>query len=164
MLGTTEYLAIVGGGKQPIFPQNKVCPELVDWPVLHADRYEIHIWNDRTQKVVTTLEFNSPVQRVRINRHYVVVVLLNSVKIYKMKVPPEKLAEYETVNMSCRRRACRLPWNRPWPSQTLQPAEWKCQHHSCPRVAAPNTCSKWSGHHGRNRQRARYPNSALGIS
>jgi hypothetical protein len=38
MLGTTKYIALVGGGKQPKFPQNKVsmtdnCDE--EWVLVH---------------------------------------------------------------------------------------------------------------------------------
>jgi len=81
MLGTTNYIALVGGGKQPKFPQNKV-----------------QIWNDKTQQISTSLEFKTPVQRVRISQNVLVVVLLNKVCIYKLKMPPEKVADYETVN------------------------------------------------------------------
>ncbi|CAI6308592.1 unnamed protein product [Periconia digitata] len=81
MLGTTRYIALVGGGKQPKFPQNKV-----------------QIFDDAREKVTTSLEFKTPVQRVRITRDYLVIALLNSVGIYKMSIPPKKTAEYETVN------------------------------------------------------------------
>lgn len=98
MLGTTRYIALVGGGKQPKFPQNKVCPKDADWVIVNADRHEVQIWNDSTQVVSTSLEFKTTVQRVRISQSHLVVVLLNNVGIYKMKSPPEKLADYETVN------------------------------------------------------------------
>ena len=98
MLGTTRYIALVGGGKQPKFPQNKVCLEDSDWVMVNADSYEVQIWNDSTQVVATSLEFKTPIQRVRITQTHLVVVLLNKVWIYKMKMPPEKLGEYETVN------------------------------------------------------------------
>ncbi|KAF2797499.1 WD40 repeat-like protein [Melanomma pulvis-pyrius CBS 109.77] len=81
MLGTTRYIALVGGGKQPKFPQNKV-----------------QIWNDATQVVSTSLEFKTPIQRVRLSQSHLIVVLLNNVGIYKMKSPPDKVADYETVN------------------------------------------------------------------
>ncbi|KAJ4984436.1 WD repeat domain-containing phosphoinositide-interacting protein 4 [Stagonosporopsis vannaccii] len=101
MLGTTRYIALVGGGKQPKFPQNKVCPPaLSSWELIsQADTVsEVQIWNDATQQISTSLEFKTPVQRVRISQTHLVVVLLNKVGIYRMKMPPEKVADYETVN------------------------------------------------------------------
>ncbi|CAO2654097.1 Nn.00g108300.m01.CDS01 [Neocucurbitaria sp. VM-36] len=100
MLGTTRYIALVGGGKQPKFPQNKVCPEDPGWHFVNDTDiiYEVQIWNDATQKVTTSLEFKTPVQRVRISQTHLIVVLLNKVGIYRMKMPPEKVADYETVN------------------------------------------------------------------
>ncbi|KAF2271522.1 WD40 repeat-like protein [Westerdykella ornata] len=102
MLGITRYMALVGGGRQPKFPQNKVRnlspQDVLEWDFVHADRYEVQIWNDKTQVVAASLEFKTAVQRVRISRTHLVVVLLNSVKIYKMRSPPVKIAEYETVD------------------------------------------------------------------
>lgn len=100
MLSTTRYLALVGGGKQPKFPQNKVCLEDSDWLVVDSTDivYEVQIFNDATQKVATSLEFNTPIQRVRMSKTHLVVVLLNKVSVYRMKIPPEKIADYETVN------------------------------------------------------------------
>jgi WD40 repeat protein len=100
MLGTTSYIALVGGGKQPKFPQNKVCLNDSGWQLIKDTDivYEVQIWNDNTKVVTTALEFKTPVQRVRISQTHLIVVQLNKVGVYKMKVPPEKLAEYETAN------------------------------------------------------------------
>ncbi|KAF2175765.1 WD repeat domain phosphoinositide-interacting protein 4 [Zopfia rhizophila CBS 207.26] len=81
MVGTTAYMALVGGGKQPKFPQNKVL-----------------LWNDSKQKVSTSVELKTPIQRVRLSKYHLVVVQLNCVSIYKMGMPPTKIAEFETAN------------------------------------------------------------------
>ncbi|KAF2807308.1 WD40 repeat-like protein [Mytilinidion resinicola] len=103
MLGTTKYIALVGGGKQPKFPQNKVSmteDSGEEWLLVHreADRHKVIIWNDQTQTAALSLEFRTPVQRVRLSRGYIVVVLLNSVNLYKFSSPPEKIAIFETTN------------------------------------------------------------------
>jgi hypothetical protein len=62
MLGTTSYIALVGGGKQPKFPQNKVCPlEDSGWQLVNKTDivYEVQIWNDHTKTVTTALEFKT---------------------------------------------------------------------------------------------------------
>ena len=81
MVDRTNYLALVGGGKQPKFPQNKVI-----------------IWDDKKKTKVITLEFRTAVQRVRITRSHIAIVLLNSVNLYKFSTTPEKLGAFETTN------------------------------------------------------------------
>ncbi|KAI9850655.1 MAG: Phosphatidylinositol 3,5-bisphosphate-binding protein [Thelocarpon superellum] len=81
MLGRANFLALVGGGKQPKFPQNKVV-----------------IWDDAKEKAVITLEFRTPVQSVRLSRTRIVVVLRNSVHIYSFSSPPEKVSAFETTD------------------------------------------------------------------
>ena len=80
MLSTTRYLALIGGGTRPKFPPNKV-----------------HIYNDASSNVTTSIELSAPVQRVRISQKHLIVVLLHRVLIYSMALPPKKIAEYETV-------------------------------------------------------------------
>ncbi|MCJ1372136.1 Phosphatidylinositol 3,5-bisphosphate-binding protein [Loxospora ochrophaea] len=81
MLGRANYIALVGGGKQPKFPQNKVM-----------------IWDDAKQKTVITLEFRTQVNRVRLSRTRIVVALQNSIHLYKFSSPPEKLSVFETTD------------------------------------------------------------------
>ncbi|KAJ5199021.1 hypothetical protein N7491_000416 [Penicillium cf. griseofulvum] len=79
MLGQSNYLAIVGGGKNPKFPQNKLV-----------------IWDDAKQKAVITLEFRTSVLGVRLSKSRIVAVLLNSVHVFAFSNPPEKLSVFET--------------------------------------------------------------------
>ncbi|KAL9128446.1 MAG: hypothetical protein Q9217_002879 [Psora testacea] len=81
MLGRANYVALVGGGRQPKFPQNKVV-----------------IWDDNKQQAVITLEFRSPVHRVRLSRSRIVVALQNSVHVYVFSSPPEKVSVFETAD------------------------------------------------------------------
>ncbi|KAF1922789.1 WD repeat domain phosphoinositide-interacting protein 4 [Didymella exigua CBS 183.55] len=80
MLGTTRYIALVGGGKAPKFPQNKV-----------------QIFNDSTQSVSTSLELSAPIQRIRLSQTHIIIALLHSVRIYRMALPPSLIASYETI-------------------------------------------------------------------
>ncbi|KAJ9196078.1 hypothetical protein DTO166G4_16 [Paecilomyces variotii] len=79
MLGQSNYLAIVGGGRQPKFPQNKLV-----------------IWDDAKQKAVITLEFRTSVLQVRLSKSRIIVVLLNSIHVFAFSNPPQKLSVFET--------------------------------------------------------------------
>lgn len=79
MLGRANYLALVGGGRSPKFPQNKVI-----------------IWDDIKQKSVITLEFRSEIHAVRLSRTRIIVVLIGTVHIYAFSSPPNRLHVFET--------------------------------------------------------------------
>ncbi|KAL1998773.1 hypothetical protein VTN02DRAFT_5597 [Thermoascus thermophilus] len=79
MLGQSNYLALVGGGRQPKFPQNKLV-----------------IWDDAKQKAVITLEFRTSVLRVRLSKSRIIVALLNSIHVFAFSNPPQKLSVFET--------------------------------------------------------------------
>ncbi|MCJ1327938.1 WD repeat domain phosphoinositide-interacting protein 3 [Thelotrema lepadinum] len=81
MLDRTNYVALVGGGKQPKFPQNKLI-----------------IWDDGKQKVAITLELRTQVYRVRLSRSKIVIALQNSIHIYEFCSPPNKLFVFETAD------------------------------------------------------------------
>lgn len=81
MLGRSNYLALVGGGRNPAFPQNKVI-----------------IWNDDSQRKSSTLEFRSIVKNVRITRNRIIVALMNSVHVYAFSQPPERLHVFDTTD------------------------------------------------------------------
>jgi WD40 repeat protein len=81
MLGQSNYLALVGGGRNPKFPQNKIV-----------------IWDDAKQKAVFSLEFRTSVLRVRLSRSRIVVALHNGVHVFAFSVPPKKLSVFETAD------------------------------------------------------------------
>ncbi|KAJ5104906.1 phosphatidylinositol 3,5-bisphosphate-binding protein [Penicillium alfredii] len=79
MLGQSNYLAIVGGGRNPKFPQNKLV-----------------IWDDAKQKAALTLEFRTSVLGIRLSKSRIVVALLNSIHVFAFSNPPQKLSVFET--------------------------------------------------------------------
>lgn len=81
MLHRTNYLALVGGGRNPKFPQNKVI-----------------IWDDLKHRPALSLEFLSPILNVLLSRTRIVVVLKNKVHVYAFSSPPARIAGYETVD------------------------------------------------------------------
>ncbi|KAL4808761.1 WD40-repeat-containing domain protein [Aspergillus unguis] len=81
MLGHTNYLALVGGGRQPKFPQNKLV-----------------IWDDTKNKAVITLEFRTSVLGVRLSKSRIVVALLNSIHTFAFSIPPKKLSVFDTAD------------------------------------------------------------------
>lgn len=81
MLHRTNYLALVGGGKNPKSPNNKLI-----------------IWDDLKRTSSLTLEFMSPILNVLLSRIRIIVVLKNQVLVYGFSSPPKKFASYETID------------------------------------------------------------------
>ncbi|ESX03633.1 SVP1-like protein 2 [Ogataea parapolymorpha DL-1] len=81
MLHRTNYVALVGGGRQPRFPVNKLC-----------------IWDDLKKKPSIMLEFMSPILNVLLSRILIVVVLKNKVLIHAFESKPKLLAQHETYD------------------------------------------------------------------
>lgn len=81
MLHRTNYLALVGGGKNPKFSNNKLV-----------------IWDDLKRKSSLTLDFMSPILNVLLSRIRIIIILKNQVLVYGFLSPPKKFASYETID------------------------------------------------------------------
>ncbi|EAQ90098.1 hypothetical protein CHGG_06717 [Chaetomium globosum CBS 148.51] len=78
MMGKANYIGLVGGGRQPKFAANKASP----------------------CRFYAALEISAltPVRGVQLSKEHIVVVLQNSVRVYKFAKPPNLQSAYETAN------------------------------------------------------------------
>lgn len=74
MLYRTNYTALVGGGKRPRYPLNKLI-----------------IWDDLQKRESAVLKFMSPVKQVYLSRIYIVVVLENSIEVFQFQPSPIRI-------------------------------------------------------------------------
>lgn len=74
MLYRTNYTALVGGGKRPKYPLNKLI-----------------IWDDLQQRESVVLKFMSPVKEVFLSRIHIVVVLDRSVEVFQFQPSPKRI-------------------------------------------------------------------------
>lgn len=81
MLYKTNYVALVGGGKKPRFPLNKLC-----------------IWDDLKEKNSIILEFTTPILNVHLSRTHIIVLLKNMVLVYSFKLKPDLIFSFDTID------------------------------------------------------------------
>lgn len=81
LLERTNCLALVGGGKNPKYPTNKVA-----------------IWDDMRDQAVALLEVNSPVLNVFITKTRVVILTITQVTVYSFGATPTVLATFDTAS------------------------------------------------------------------
>lgn len=74
MLYRTNYTALVGGGKKPRYPLNKLV-----------------IWEDLQQRESVILKFMSPIKEVFLSRIHIVVVLESSVEVFQFQSTPKRI-------------------------------------------------------------------------
>lgn len=74
MLYRTNYIALIGGGRRPRYPPNKLI-----------------IWDDLQQRESITLSFMSPVHEVFLSRVHIIVVLENTIEVYQFGSNPHKI-------------------------------------------------------------------------
>ncbi|KAJ1993121.1 Phosphatidylinositol 3,5-bisphosphate-binding protein [Coemansia spiralis] len=79
MLYRSNYLAFVGGGRNPRFPPNKVM-----------------LWDDASSKIIAELEFRSDVLNLQLQRDRIVVTLRNKCIICSLEAKPRHLHAFET--------------------------------------------------------------------
>ena len=79
ILNRTNLIALIGGGSNPKYPENKVM-----------------IWDDKQKSCIAELSFRSIVKSVKLCKEYIVVVL--EYKVYLYQLPALKLVDgFETA-------------------------------------------------------------------
>jgi len=102
MMGKANFVGLVGGGRQPKFASNKaslltIIP-FITRTLLLTLVVQLVLWDDSRNKVALEISALTPVRGVQLSKERVVVVLQNSVRVYRFAKPPSLLTAYETAN------------------------------------------------------------------
>jgi hypothetical protein len=81
MLFRTNYLALVGGGRDPKFPPNHVI-----------------LWDSAKEKEIVKIEFRSEVKNVKLRHDKMIIVLANKVYVYTFSAKPKCTHTFETYD------------------------------------------------------------------
>ncbi|KAI9248081.1 WD40-repeat-containing domain protein [Sporodiniella umbellata] len=81
MLYRTNYLALVGGGRNPRYAPNKVV-----------------VYDSKNAKPVFELEYKSQVKNVKLRKDKLTVLLCNKVYVYHFSIPPQLLETLDTCD------------------------------------------------------------------
>ncbi|KAJ3117514.1 WD repeat domain phosphoinositide-interacting protein 3 [Phlyctochytrium bullatum] len=80
MLYRSNYVVLVGGGRNPKFPPNRVI-----------------VWDDHRGRVILQMQFKSEVKAVKLRKDRMVIVFWNRVSVYTFSPRPRRLHTFETV-------------------------------------------------------------------
>ncbi|KAM7213252.1 WD40-repeat-containing domain protein [Rhypophila decipiens] len=89
MLGSSNILGLVGGGKQPKFARNKACT---------CCTLSLIIWDESKSQTALEISALLPVLSVQLTKSLIVIALQNSVRIYKFTKTPTLLSAFETAS------------------------------------------------------------------
>lgn len=81
MLLNTNYLLIVGGGKSPIAPTNKVI-----------------VWDEAKGKPNLIVEFPTPILNCGLSKKHLIVALKSQVLVYSFSLQPQLISRFDTTN------------------------------------------------------------------